>query len=115
MPIGCVAPPESCAGGLEEALAESKMTNFPCTWPTTAAAGNDAAQTVPPQVQGLETLNGGKFDPMKTVALGNNPPFDESGVPRSIATSQFSEARSPVGSLTSWPEPDILRNSPPKM
>jgi hypothetical protein len=63
---------------LEEALAESKMTYFPCTWPTTAEVGNDTAQAAPPQVQGLETLNGGKFDPMNTVALGNNPLLDES-------------------------------------
>src|SRR6516164_4394342 len=113
MPIGW-AEPGSCAGGLEEGLPESKMTYFPCTWPTAAAAGNDAAQTAPPQVQGLETLNGGKFDPMKTVALGNNPLLDESCVPRSITTSQFSEPLAPVGSLSS-PEPDIVRNSPPYM
>ena len=71
-------PLGSCAGGLETPLAETKITNFPCTWPTIAAAGKETAHEVPPQVQGLEALNGGKVEPMKIVALGNKPSLDES-------------------------------------
>src|SRR5215470_8547064 len=104
--------PGSCAGGVETPLATTKITYFPSTFPTTTAAGKETAQVaVPGQLQGFAALNGGKFEPINTVAFANNPLAKEVW-PRSITTSQFSEPLVPVGSLTT-PVLVAVRNSPP--
>ena len=65
----------SCAGGVDTELETTKITNFPPSSPTTAEAGKETAhvRVVPKQVHGFVSLNGGKLEPTKILALGNSP------------------------------------------
>jgi len=49
----------SWACGFDAALATTKITYWPCTCPTTATAGKEAAHVALKQVQGVLALKGG--------------------------------------------------------